>query len=221
MSSESQPVEAAATVRGELILLAAPSGAGKTTLVDALLERQQGRIVFSVSHTTRSPRGRERDGEDYHFIDRARFEAMVAADRFLEWAEVHGNLYGTSKDEVEPRLEAGTDVLLDVDVQGADQLRRRYPGILTVLVLPPSYRDLERRLRSRGLDDAAVITRRLAASVREIECYESFDCVIINDDASLAAADLAAVIAGRRCRMERMRPRVEQILEDFRRSAPR
>ncbi|MEM7480290.1 MAG: guanylate kinase [Acidobacteriota bacterium] len=211
----------AMAARGELILLSAPSGAGKSTLIDLLLAREEGKLKFSVSHTTRSPRGAEEDGQDYHFIDRSRFLAMVADDRFIEWAEVHGNLYGTSRDEVDPRLERGLDVLLDVDVQGADQIRSQNPDAVTILVLPPSYQDLAKRLRARGLDEGAVIDRRLAASVREIECYDSFDYVIVNDRAEHAADDLASVIRARRCALDRMRGRVGEILADFRRYAPR
>lgn len=207
---------------GELFILSAPSGAGKTTLIQALLASGLGRdgeIAFSVSHTTRSPRSGETDGEDYHFVDRRRFEKMIEAALFLEWAEVHGNLYGTAESEVLPRLEQGQDVVLDIDVQGAEQVMRRYPGAHGILVLPPSYRDLEQRLRRRGLDDDRVIARRLAASVREIERYERYGYVIVNDDAPRAGEALAALIIARRHRLARMRDRVEQVLADFRAAA--
>jgi guanylate kinase len=209
--------------RGELFILSAPSGAGKTTLIQALLTSGlatgDGEIAFSVSHTTRSPRGGEQDGEDYHFVDRARFEAMVDEGRFLEWAEVHGNLYGTAWDEVTPRLERGADVVLDIDVQGAEIVMARFPEAQSVLVLPPSYADLQRRLRRRGLDGADVIARRLAASVREIERYECYRYVIVNDDAQKAAYALAAVIIARRHSLGRMRGPVEAVLADFRAAA--
>lgn len=205
--------------RGELYILSAPSGAGKTTLIHALLASElgeQGQVVFSVSHTTRAPRRAERDGIDYHFVDRAEFERMIAGGRFLEWAEVHGNLYGTSRDEIEPRLGAGVDVVLDIDVQGADAMRALFPGALTVLVLPPSFADLERRLHGRGLDGAREIARRLTASLTEIERYARFDYVIVNDDAHRAGEALSAVILAQRHRLARMRERVDEVIEDFR-----
>lgn len=205
--------------RGELYILSAPSGAGKTTLIHALLASdlgEQGQVVFSVSHTTRAPRRAERDGVDYHFVDRAGFERMKAGDRFLEWAEVHGNLYGTSRDEVEPRLAAGIDVVLDVDVQGAEALQARFPEAVSVLVLPPTYADLERRLHGRGLDGAPEIARRLTASLTEIERYGRYRYVIVNDDAHRAGAALTAVIVAQRHRLARMREQVDEVIEDFR-----
>ncbi len=205
--------------RGELYILSAPSGAGKTTLIHALLASdlgEQGQVVFSVSHTTRAPRRAERDGVDYHFVDRAEFERMKAGDRFLEWAEVHGNLYGTSRAEVEPRLAAGIDVVLDVDVQGAEALQARFPEAVSVLVLPPTYADLERRLHGRGLDGAREIARRLTASLTEIERYERYRYVIVNDDAHRAGEALTAVIVAQRHRLARMREQVDEVIEDFR-----
>lgn len=205
--------------RGQLYILSAPSGAGKTTLIHALLASElgeQGQVAFSVSHTTRAPRRAERDGVDYHFVDRAAFERMMAEDRFLEWAEVHGNLYGTSRDEVEPRLAQGIDVVLDIDVQGADALRERYPDAVTVLVLPPTYADLERRLHVRGLDGAPEIARRLTASLTEIERYARYGYVIVNNDAHRAGEALSAVIVAQRHRLARMREQVDLVIEDFR-----
>lgn len=205
--------------RGELYILSAPSGAGKTTLIHSLLVSelgQRGEVAFSVSHTTRSPRRAERDGVDYHFVDRAEFERMVDEGRFLEWAEVHGNLYGTARDEVDPRLASGIDVVLDVDVQGAAAVRAIHPTAVGILVLPPSYADLAQRLHTRALDGAEAIARRLAASVREIELYEQYGYAIINNDAHRAGEALVAVIVAHRHQLGRMREQVDAVLHDFR-----
>jgi len=208
---------------GELFILSAPSGAGKTTLIQTLVAggfADLGGLAFSVSHTTRKPRQGEADGRDYHFVDRAAFEAMVEADAFLERAKVHDNFYGTSRGEVFPRLERGIDVLLDIDVQGAEQVMARCPQAHGIFVLPPSYEDLERRLRRRALDDDQTIAKRLAVSLEEIKRYERYHYVIINDDARRASEVLAAIILEKRHRRERMQPRVQEILRDFQDGAP-
>lgn len=204
--------------RGELFILSAPSGAGKTTLIQSLLNggfARFGGIEFSVSHTTRPPRQGEIDGTDYHFIDHATFLDMIAADRFLEWAQVHDNFYGTSRDEVVPRLERGVDVLLDIDVQGAEQVLARMPEAHSIFVMPPSFDALKQRLYGRGLDDDERIARRLAVSLSEVERYERYGYVIINDDASRASEALAAIILEKRHRRERMLDRIQEILKDF------
>lgn len=208
--------------RGELFILSAPSGSGKTTLIDALLRGghgADGRLAFSVSHTTRGPRQGEREGEDYFFVDRPTFEAMAAAGRFLEWAEVYGNLYGTSADEVLGRLDQGVDVLLDIDVQGAESLLKRFPAAHGIFILPPSYAALVARLSQRGLDEAPAIARRLAVSLSEIERYERYGYVIVNDDADRACEALAAIILEKRQRLERMGERVAAVLADFKAAA--
>lgn len=205
--------------RGELFILSAPSGAGKTTLIQSLFKggwfARFGGIEFSVSHTTRQPRQGEVDGTDYHFIDHASFLDMIAADRFLEWAQVHDNFYGTSRDEVAPRLEQGIDVLLDIDVQGAEQVLTRIPEAHSIFVMPPSYAALKQRLQGRALDDEDRIARRLAVSLSEVERYERYGYVIINDDASRASEALAAIILEKRHRRERMLSRIQEILKDF------
>ncbi|HBL30625.1 MAG TPA: guanylate kinase [Acidobacteria bacterium] len=204
--------------RGELFILSAPSGAGKTTLIQALLKggfARFGDIEFSVSHTTRAPRQGECDGVDYHFIDHATFLDMIAADRFLEWAQVHDNYYGTSRDEVAPRLERGVDVLLDIDVQGAEQVLARMPEAHSIFVMPPSFDALRQRLQGRGLDEPGRIARRLAVSLSEVERYERYGYVIINEDASRASEALAAIILEKRHRRERMLGRIQEILKDF------
>jgi guanylate kinase len=204
--------------RGELFILSAPSGSGKTTLIQSLMRGSLagfGGIAFSVSHTTRKPRQGEIDGQHYHFVDHAVFQAMIAEDRFLEWAEVHDNYYGTSLDEVMPRLAAGIDMLLDIDVQGAERVMARYPEAHSIFVMPPSYHDLEVRLNRRGLDDPEQIARRLAVSLSEIKRYDRYHYVIINDDANRASEVLAAIILEKRQRQERMLGRVQEILRNF------
>jgi guanylate kinase len=174
-----------------------------------------GRIRFSVSHTTRSPRGAERDGVEYHFVDRARFEKLIAQERFLEWAQVHGELYGTSRDEVERAREEGVDLLLDVDVQGAAQVRERVPDVLSVFILPPSYSVLEQRLRGRAQDDEASIARRLEGARGEMEQAAVFDYMIVNDDVDDAVAVLEGVIRAARARRSRMAAQIDGIRATF------
>ncbi|HEY4595849.1 MAG TPA: guanylate kinase [Thermoanaerobaculia bacterium] len=203
---------------GELFILSAPSGAGKTTLIQNLVHGRfsdLGGLAFAVSHTTRQPRQGELDGRDYQFVDHATFLGMIEADAFLEWAKVHDNYYGTSRQEVFPRLERGIDVLLDIDVQGAEQVVSRVPEAHGIFVLPPGYDALERRLRGRGLDDDATIARRLAVSVGEVNRYDRYRYVIINDDARRASEALAAIILEKRYRRERIQSRVQEILRDF------
>ena len=208
--------------RGELFILSAPSGAGKTTLVHRAMELMEG-VEFSISHTTRRPRENESDGIDYHFVDRGRFDRMVAEDRFLEWAEVHGHCYGTSVDEVLPRIERAVDVLLDIDVQGAAQVMSRpggasgvlRTGVWSIFVMPPSYEALVSRLRGRDLDDAPAIAKRLKGSLAEVGRVWDYDYVIVNDRAEAASEILAAIILEKRQRRERMRERVSRVLADF------
>lgn len=182
---------------GRLFVIAAPSGAGKTTLTRMLLEADPA-IRLSVSCTTRPPRTGEIDGHAYRFIDVARFEAMKAAGDFLEWAQVHGNFYGTSKPWIDEQRAAGRDVLLEIDWQGARQVRSRFPDVVGIFVLPPSMDELRRRLVGRGTDSEEVIARRLAAAQGEMAHVDEFDHVIINDDVSRALADLLAVVAAAR-----------------------
>jgi guanylate kinase len=206
--------------RGELFVISAPSGAGKTTLIQRLLDSDDPDlrgIEFSVSYTTRSPRGGEVDGKDYHFVEEAVFRDMIASDAFLEWAEVHNNYYGTALAEVEPRLAEGIDVILDIDVQGAERVMNRLDSAHGIFILPPSLEALERRLRGRGLDDDDEIDRRLAVSLWEIRRYAQYDYVIINDDADRASAALAAIFLEKRHRLDRVELRVSRLLESFRR----
>jgi guanylate kinase len=181
--------------RGRLFVIAAPSGTGKTSLVRALMERSPS-LAFSISHTTRKPRPNEIDGRDYHFTDRARFEAMVRDGEFLEYAEVFDNLYGTGRHNVEAALEAGRDLLLEIDWQGAAQVRARLPEAIDVFILPPSRAALEQRLRGRGTDSEDVIRRRLQESVTELSRWHEFRYVVVNDHFDRALSDLQHIVSG-------------------------
>lgn len=182
-----------ATAEGTLFVVAAPSGAGKSTLVNALLEREPA-ISLSISHTTRPPRPGEQYGRHYYFVERGEFEREIAEGIFLEHAEVHGNLYGTSRTTVAQLLEQGRDVLLEIDWQGARQIRKSKPDCVSVFILPPSRVELERRLRGRGSDSAEVIARRLHNSREEIAHAHEFDYIIVNDDFDVALGDLQAIV---------------------------
>ncbi|HET7562365.1 MAG TPA: guanylate kinase [Rhodanobacteraceae bacterium] len=201
-------------MKGHLFIIAAPSGAGKSTLVNALLVREPG-ISLSISHTTRSPRPGDVDGVQYHFVDRAQFAAMVAAGEFLEHADVFGNGYGTSRGAVEPALAAGRDVLLEIDWQGAAQVRAKIPCV-SIFILPPSRAELEHRLRARGTDSEATIERRLAASREEIAHAHEFDCIVVNDRFEDAVAQLQAIVhaarAGKALPRERYAALITQLL---------
>ena len=185
---------------GQLYIVAAPSGAGKTTLVRQLL-RDDASIQLSVSFTTRAPRPGEVDGKDYHFVDRAEFDAMRARGEFLEWAEVHGNCYGTSRTWMAQKTRAGQDVLLEIDWQGARQVRLAFPQSIGIFILPPSLEVLEARLRGRGSDSEAVIRSRLDAALDEMQHVDEFQYCIINNDLAEAQADLAAVVRACRVRL--------------------
>ncbi|MGA7993070.1 MAG: guanylate kinase [Thermoanaerobaculia bacterium] len=203
--------------RGDLFIVSSPSGAGKTTLIRRVLEDPRiGRSLhFSVSHTTRPPRAGERDGVEYHFCDEASFRKLEGEGGFLEWATVHGNLYGTSRHEVEPRLGSGVDVLLDIDVQGARQVRSSVPEAVKVMVFPPSREVLEARLRSRASDSPEVVARRLAAAAKEMAEFGEFDYAIINDGLEPAVDELRSIIVAHRAGRGRRRERLEAILRTF------
>lgn len=202
---------------GELFILSAPSGTGKTTLIRMLQGGLTGfgGLAFSVSYTTRPPRAGEVNGRDYHFVDHATFRSMIESGSFLEWAQVHGNYYGTARDEVFPRLEQGIDVLMDIDVQGAERVLAQYPWAQSIFLMPPSYESLEARLRRRALDDEGAIRRRLNVSLSEIRRYDRYGHVIINDDVNRATEVLASIILEKRHRRERMHGRIQTILKDF------
>jgi len=182
---------------GNLFVVSAPSGGGKTSLVRAVLA-EDARVALSISFTTRPPRPGEKNGREYHFVDADIFEAMLERGEFLECAQVHGNRYGTSQRWIDEALKSGKDVLLEIDWQGAKQVRRLYPGATMVFILPPSMAELERRLRARAQDSDAVIRRRLENAVEEISHAVEFDYVIINKVFEEARRDLAAVVRAAR-----------------------
>jgi guanylate kinase len=201
---------------GDLFIVSSPSGGGKTTLISKLLTRHAGDLHFSVSHTTRSRRNGEENGREYHFVTAKEFRGMIGREEFLEWAEVHGNLYGTARKEVLPRLAAGQDVILDIDVQGVRQVKSKYPASIAVFILPPSAAELSRRLRARGLDDEGQIEKRLANAAREIDEVSQYDYAIINDDLDRALVELSSIVSAARLRPERMKDQVERIRKQFR-----
>ena len=184
------------TKQAKLFVIAAPSGAGKTTLVKALVERNP-QLTFSISYTTRQKRRTEVDGVDYLFVDRDTFERKKAEGELLEYAEVFDNYYATSRSQVEKNLAAGHDVLLEIDWQGARQVRKAMPECVTIFILPPSLKELERRLRDRRTDNPDVIARRLRDAMSDMSHWDEFDHVIINDDLERAVDELDAVLKGR------------------------
>ena len=198
---------------GTLFIVAAPSGAGKSSLVNALLEREPG-IALSISHTTRAPRPGEEDDRHYHFVNRGVFEQLAARDAFLEHAEVFGNFYGTAREAVAEKLRAGCDVLLEIDWQGARQVRAKLPCV-SIFILPPSREELARRLRTRAQDSEAAIARRSAEAREEISHHAEFDFLIVNDDFATALADLRAIVTCQRLRSAAQRERYAALIDDL------
>lgn len=196
---------------GILYTVSAPSGAGKTSLVRALLERERD-LVLSVSHTTRPRREGEQDGVDYFFVDDTAFDRMAAQGEFLEHARVFDNQYGTARESVEKQLARGLDVLLEIDWQGAQQVRERVPGAIPVFILPPSREALVERLRGRGLDSEQVIARRMAAAIDEMSHYSECDYLVVNDDFETALADLQAIVRAGRLGRPRQAERHAELL---------
>jgi guanylate kinase len=197
-----------------VFIISAPSGSGKSTLVHRLLANDED-LMFSVSYTTRKPRGKEVDGENYHFVSRESFERMLANGEFLEHAEVFGNYYGTHRSILEKARQAGKDLVLDIDVQGARQLKDQIPEAVTVFILAPSRQILEQRLRARGEDRDDVIERRLREAAEEIRRYNAYDYVLINRDLCASDRILSAIVAAERVRRTRIEDRIRPILETF------
>lgn len=197
-------------MKGLLFVIAAPSGAGKTSLIEGLL-RDDAQLRLSVSYTTRAPRPGEQDGRDYHFVDETAFLAMLERGEFLECAQVHGNRYGTAHRAVRELLASGSDVVLEIDWQGAQQVRRLLPGCIGIFILPPSVAELERRMRSRAQDSEAVIARRLANAREELSHAPEFEYAIINRDFDEARRDLAAIVRAERTRTARQLERQPEL----------
>jgi guanylate kinase len=195
-------------------IVSAPSGSGKSTLVARLLQRDP-RLKFSISYTTRPPRGAEAEGFNYHFISRAEFERRIAAGEFLEWAQVFGNYYGTHISYLDRARQSGCDLLLDIDVQGARQLKDRIPDAVTIFILAPSRDILEQRLRARSEDSEQVIARRLREAAEEIRNYHRYDYVLVNHEVEDSVARLKAIVEAERIRRVRMEEQIRPILASF------
>jgi len=201
-------------MRGNLYIVSAPSGSGKTTLLQHLLKSFKD-LNFSVSHTTRRPRQGERDGVDYFFTEREAFSKMIARGEFLEWAEFNDQLYGTTRVFVEQHLEKGQDVILDIDVQGARQVKSKMTESTAIFILPPSFQELERRLKARMLEPDDVIRRRLEIARREIHSYSDYDYIIINDVLEKSISLLESIIVSGTAVPRRQQGRIEEIIASF------
>ncbi len=204
---------------GSLYIVSAPSGAGKTSLVNRLVEMDR-QIAVSVSHTTRAMRPGEKDGMNYHFVDHATFEEMIGQGDFLEHAEVFDNFYGTSSRHIRQQLAEGLDIILEIDWQGARQIRRQVGHTVSIFILPPSRDSLRQRLTDRGRDGEDVINRRMRGAVSELSHFDEYDYLIVNDDFDTALQELAAIFRARRLQLSRQRKRyaamIEELLQDLR-----
>jgi guanylate kinase len=200
--------------RGILFVVSAPSGGGKGTLIRRVLNKVPN-LSYSVSFTTRTPRAGEENGREYFFVTPEKFEQMVADDEFLEWANVHGKLYGTAQRQIATEIAAGKDLILEVDVQGAGSVRSLVEDAVSIFILPPSFAILKQRLVARGTDSAEELEVRLRNAPTELEHYSNFQYVIINDDVDRAAEQLAAIIDAERARLTRQEPRVKKVVEAF------
>ena len=218
MSSEltkaSDSDSSAISGHGMLIVVSSPSGGGKGTLIDRVLKTVPG-VSYSVSYTTRAPRPGEQNGREYFFVSEAEFEAMRGRGELLEWANVYGYLYGTSRAQVEHERAAGHDIILEIDVQGAASIRQLAADEVTVFILPPSFELLRKRLVARGTDSPADLERRLRGAPAEVEQYQDFQYVILNDDINRASAQLASVIYAERARLKRQEDKLKGALSDF------
>ena len=214
MTSSAASADVPTAAKGHLYVISAPSGAGKTSLVAALLE-DDSHIRLAVSHTTRAPRPGEQEGVHYYFVDLPTFHSMVEKGAFLEHAEVFGNRYGTSSAAVAAVTESGTDVILEIDWQGAEQVRRLYPGATSIFILPPSPGALRQRLLNRAQDDLATIERRLQAALAEIRHFDAFDFIVVNETFDVALKDLKAIFRARRLARERQHGTALRLIEAF------
>ena len=204
----------APATRGSIFVISAPSGAGKSTLIKRLMAASPG-LSFSVSYTTRAPRATEKNGRDYFFVSRKVFKRMVARREFVEWADVYGHLYGTAQKQLHAAQEEGLDILLDIDVQGHQQVRQRLPEAVSVFILPPSFQELSRRLRDRHLDAPEDIERRLQKAREEIAHWAEYDYLMVNDHLLSATQSLRAIVRAARFRRPSQAARVEKIIVTF------
>jgi guanylate kinase len=215
LTTAEEPRNAIATIgRGMLIVVSSPSGGGKGTLIDRVLKTVPD-VRYSVSYTTRAPRAGEQHGREYFFVSAGAFEEMIRGGEFLEWSNVYGCLYGTSRAQVERERATGRDIILEIDVQGAASIRALVDDAVTVFILPPSFELLRNRLVARGTDSPADLERRLRGAPGEVQQYQHFSYVILNDDINRASAQLASVIYAERARLERQEPRLKETLTDF------
>ncbi|MGX2970200.1 guanylate kinase [Ursidibacter sp. B-7004-1] len=201
---------------GNLYIISAPSGAGKSSLINALLaDLPRSEVQLSISHTTRNPRPAEENGVHYYFTTHDEFKSLIEKDHFLEWAEVFGNYYGTSLPMIERSLENGIDVFLDIDWQGARQIREKVTTVKTIFILPPSKAELEKRLIGRGQDSAETIAKRMAEAVSEMSHYNEFDYVIVNDDFQQALAELKSILIAERLKQTVQAERHQQLISQL------
>ncbi|MDX1727008.1 guanylate kinase [Pseudoalteromonas sp. SCSIO 43095] len=200
--------------RGNLFILSAPSGAGKSSLINALLKKHADMKV-SVSHTTRAPRPGENDAEHYHFVSVDEFKALIAKDDFFEWAQVFDNYYGTSKQAIESQLAAGIDVFLDIDWQGARQVRKIMDDVKTIFILPPSKQELEQRLNNRGQDSAEIIAGRMAQAQSETSHYDEYDFVVVNNDFDTALSEIESVVIAQRLTLKAQTTRHQTLINEL------
>ena len=214
LSISNPKTQDAATPRGMLIVVSSPSGGGKGTLIDRVLKTVDG-VSLSISYTTRAPRGSEQNGREYFFVSTAAFEEMIRRGEFLEWANVYGHLYGTHRDQVERERALGSDIILEIDVQGAESIRHKVADPITIFILPPSSALLRQRLVARKTDSPADLEQRLRGAPSEVEQYKYFDYVILNDDVNRASAQLASVIYAERARRQRQEVSLKNTLLDF------
>ncbi|KJY97958.1 MULTISPECIES: guanylate kinase [Pseudoalteromonas] len=201
-------------VRGNLFILSAPSGAGKSSLINALLQ-QHSDMQVSVSHTTRAPRPGEQNAKHYHFVSEAEFKTLIDNDDFFEWAQVFDNYYGTSKAAIEQQLANGIDVFLDIDWQGARQVRELAPDVTTIFILPPSKAELENRLTNRGQDSADVIAGRMAKAQSETSHFDEYDYLVVNDDFDTALAEIETIVKAKRLSISAQRVKHNELIHDL------
>ncbi len=197
---------------GQLFVISAPSGTGKSTVAMAVRQRVPG-LGYSISHTTRKPRGDERDGVDYHFVDDETFTKMIDEGAFVEWAKVYDNFYGTSSSGLKDLTASGLDVLMDVDIQGGRNIKNRFPDSVLIFLLPPSLEELERRLRKRGTDDEAVIRARMESAADDIKNCVWYDYIIVNDKLETAIDEAQSIIVSERCLTERQLPGIRKLFD--------